>query len=626
MNRMRNNLSNRILSATNLPIVVSSILLLVPPLQSRVCGQCYVAGDFHQHTAFTDGAWSFQYIMARNYQYGLDWWANSEHGGGYTRNGKVSGKDLGLTFFWDGYNPNPIIGTVVMESRHQKMWRWQSLRDTSFQCVLAARTIYPDKFILQGYEMNVPGHEHASMGLIAHQFGPGPDVLPLAEFEYKFDNSDADTTGGLAQGWIKSISSGHVRALEAIAWLKNNYPTNSYLIPAHVERQSKYLVQDLRDMNNAAPGICFGFESMPGHQKSPHRGTYKISGPSYGACTYGGTGYFTARINGVWDALLSEGRHWWLMASSDFQDTTDDFYPGSYLKTYTCVAEKGNPQAIIDGLRSGNIYVVQGDLIDSLSFRAGTAMMGQTELITGTSTVLTIRVHDPETGNHNVFSSYTNPVLDHIDVIAGHVTGRIQPGSPGYTVDSVTTTQVIARFDAVGGIKDSRGIVSIPWMDEGNGWKEMSLVVNNITDSMYFRLRGTNHGLGIPDETDSTGNPLPDTLTYPNNGAKAFADLWFYSNPVFVKQSGPGGIPGSFREMLNINVRPNPTSGLIRIENPDGINPLVCEIFDLAGRKILESSFHGPAGTMDLSNNPGNVYIMKISSGQSEKIIKIIKY
>ena len=51
---------------------------------------------------------------------------------------------------------------------------------------------------------------------------------------------------------------------------------------------------------------------------------------------------------------------------------------------------------------------------------------------------------------------------------------------------------------------------------------------------MYLRLRGTNHPLNTPGETDGAGNPLPDIFEE-NSAAEAFSDLWFYSNPVFIQ-------------------------------------------------------------------------------------------
>ena len=504
----------------------------------------YVAGDFHQHTTYTDGSYSFAHVMAKNNQYNLDWWANSEHGGGFNRDGEVSGTDLGTTVYWDSYSPNPILGTVTSSSGHQNMWRWQSIRDYSFENVLSARNTYSNRMIFQGYEMNVPGHEHASMGLINNQFLATPNCNPLAEFEFKFDNSDVDLIGGVAQGWTKSTLSGHAKAVEAITWLQTNYPNTSYVIAAHPERKNLNNIAGFRDMNNAGPDVCFGFESMPGHQRGPDRGEYKASNGTVGTFTYGGCGIYAGKVGGLWDAMLSEGRGWWLFASSDFHSLTADFYPGEYQKTYTYVNNRYSPQSYVDGLRSGNSYIVNGDLIDSLQFRIGEsaampvyASMGETFVNTDGSVVIKIKVRDPQTPNNNTFSSYTNPELNHIDLIMGRVHGLVAPGSTNYSVDTVATTGVIARFDATGGVTSPNGVVSQAWTDLGNGWKEINYAYIGLADTAYFRIRGTNLGLGVQNETDANGNPLSDGLMAPNNPEKAYADLWFYSNPIYV--AGP---------------------------------------------------------------------------------------
>lgn len=525
--------------------VALALLLGTAGLSQQVKAQSYLTGDFHQHTTYTDGSYTIGHMMSKNNRFGLDWWANSEHGGGFTTNARVTGKDSNITAYWDGYTPNPIIGTSSMSGGHQVMWRWQMLRDSSFTEILKARLLYPSKLILQSYEMNVPGHEHGSMGLIANQFDATPNCNPIAEFEFKFDGSDADLTGGVAQGWTKSTLSGHAKTLEALTWLKTNYPTTSYLVPAHPERKPKasgYTIAGFRDMNNTAPGICFGFESMPGHQKDPGRGGYTST--AQGGGTYGGTGYFSAKVGGLWDAMLSEGRNFWLFANSDCHDEAGDFYPGEYQKNYTYTTGK-TAQNIVDGLRSGNTWVVEGDLIDSLIYKVETigiqkttAVMGSNLVIAkGQSVKITIKARDPQGTNYNTYSSYNNPVLNHIDIIKGKIGPKIQPADSRYDVDTVATTSVIARFDAAGGVTDSKNIVSKQWKSLGNGWVEMSLIVPNVTDSVYFRLRGSNLGLNVSNETDAAGNPLADALVGANDATKAFADLWFYSNPIFVYAS-----------------------------------------------------------------------------------------
>jgi hypothetical protein len=183
-------------------------------------------------------------------------------------------------------------------------------------------------------------------------------------------------------------------------------------------------------------------------------------------------------------------------------------------------------------LRSGNTFIVTGDLITGLTFTVDGAMMGQTLSTDREKVTVEIKVRDPDVSNFNTYSDYTNPELDHFDLIAGQVTGRISPDDPEYEKDHVSTTCVIARFDASGGLKDDSGLESQKWEDLGDGWKKITyqLVVQG---NMYVRLRGTNHHPGTPEESDGAGNPLPD-IAEENSAAKAFSDLWFYSNPVFI--------------------------------------------------------------------------------------------
>jgi hypothetical protein len=487
----------------------------------------YLTGDFHQHTTYTDGLWSFGHVMSKNYQFGLNWWANSEHGGAFNRNGAFSGTDLGISRTWD-----EMEGIVLKGLPNSNfMWRWQCIKEFSFHQILYYRGLYPGNLIIQGFEWNVPGHEHADVGIITHQFDSVPNADDLAEFEYKFDNSDTDTIGGKLEGWIKSTKDGHQKTLEAIEWAQKNHPGKSWVIPGHPDRQGLYSISDLRDMNNAGADVCFGFEGMPGHQKYTNRGAYSL-----GKGTFGGAGIMTAKIGGVWDALLSEGRHWWAFANSDFHDISMDFYPGEYQKNYVYVSDKKKPITFLNGLRSGNGYFVTGDLIDSLYFKVNKITIGGTCEISSDSVEITIRVHDPEGINNNIYNGYNKPILDHIDIIQGLVTDKIIPGSAEYTVDNVNTTKLITRFDSIGGIVDSKNLESKQWVNKENGWKEMKITIKNIAENRYFRLRGTNHGLNVNNETDSEGNPLSDDMMYPNNAQKAFADLWFYSNPIFVKR------------------------------------------------------------------------------------------
>ena len=531
---------------------VGTLLLLLGGRSAYGQDKChregrYIAIDFHQHTTYTDGSNPIATVMDKNDEFGLDWWANSEHGGvrytdgyGPILAGPPSQPYDDLTFarFWDNaavYPAGTILGDVKISGNHQGMWRWQSVRDFSFCDVLTARALY-DRPIVQGLEWNVPGHEHCSTGIIGDQFECNPNASAMAEFDYLFDASDTDgtltNTGGLEQGWTgKNFVNNHEKAVQAAEWMQFFYPWDSWMVPAHVERQKKYTVSDFRDLNNAAPSVCFGFESMPGHQKEPDRGSYGTNADGGG--TYGGCGIYAAKVGNLWDALLGEGRYWWLFASSDFHSTGADFWPGEYQKTYVKVADPDDPWSIVDGMRSGNIFVVEGDLIDALDFsvkyRDDDATMGETLVVKcdkrdksdgrrgkNEQVTITIRFHSPRLNNNG------DPVrVDHLDLIAGDITGLIPPGDPRYTNATNSTARVLARFKAG------------DWKTKKNGWKEI-VFQTRLQKHTYLRLRGTNNSLSSSQIDPATGDPALD-VPGTNTAAQAWSDLWFYSNPIFVK-------------------------------------------------------------------------------------------
>jgi hypothetical protein len=583
---------------------------------------CYVAGDFHQHTTYSDGSFSFGYMMEKNNKYDLDWWANSEHGGAFSRWGSVSGVDLKDTteVLWANTGIN-ILG----KANNGNMWRWQSIRDWSYRDIQLWRRVFSNKLIIQGYEMNVPGHEHASMCIIANQFNSdNSNVDPIAQFEYMFDNNDKDDTQ--PNGWTKSTKTGHEKAVEAVTWLQANYPSQSYLIPAHPERykyngNTGWNIEHFRDMNNAAPDVFFGFESVPGHQKSSKRGEYGSNRPSYGMSTYGGAGLMSAKVGGLWDALLSEGRHFWLFASSDCHDIKNDFYPGEYQKTYTYVEKKNDAQAVVDGLRSGNSYVVMGDLIDSLIFTVGSATMGQTYETKNTVIEVKIQVRDPQRNNNNTYSTYTNPELDHIDLIVGQYGSKVDPANTEeYKKDSVLTTKVVARYGKNAGYTDAAGITTQAWSEKSNGWKEIAIQYPiEVANKLYFRLRGTNHSVNKAGETDNYGNPLIDAEGE-NTAAKTFEDLWFYSNPIFVSNTA-ATVARAMSDKSEFLIFPNPADDEVRLSFSTPQSGFAM-IYNMTGgliRKVaLNNDNEKIISIRDLSNG---TYVVSVNNLPTQKLI-----
>ncbi len=563
-------------------------------------------------------------------------------------------------------------------SSYPVMWRWQSMQQYTYPIVSQIGK-EAGKPVFAGMEWVVPGHEHTSTSVTTDQFPvEGGNANGMAQFEYCFASNSEDTSGGGGQGWTCDVTPGdnaklikrftgtpvnygppdyngalgsdginvddtgdHVKSTAAVYWMQENHPGQAYAVPAHLERAGPfrpggnygYNVENLRDWNNAAPDVAFGFESMPGHQAAQDRGEYltQRSGgtvASAGLYTFGGTGCYAAAVAGkpgydvdnvtplttadfqpggkyyiagrpvqadpayvtvcqpgirtMWDALLTEGRKWWFFASSDWHNrgsygfnepqTTVDFFPGEYSKTHVFVRHQhvDDPaQDIVDGLRSGNSYVTGGDLITNLVFRAcgagKCATMGQTlEVPAGTDVEVQIRFRDPDGPNNSPYSfpnpalaqmPYPNiseplnkPTVRYVDLIKGFIrSATFTPQQANYTnPQPVMNVRLMAKFSADGPHK---------WTTNGQ-WKEMSYTLRKVDHDKYIRIRGSNLPPGTPNERDEDGNPLRDDLAnniactdaacqpggiaQHTNGVfdydvEGWGDLWFYSNPIFIK-------------------------------------------------------------------------------------------
>jgi hypothetical protein len=540
-----------VVMAVMVVLVVLALASAASAASKRSVGR-WVAGDIHTHTWLTDGKNTQGEVIRNAFEnYGLDYFANSEHGGQST------------------YGPAGI-GFVT------PVWRWITLTSYSYPIILDNRELYPERRIIQGVEWNAPTHEHVSVGIV----GGGNEPGGVSAFEYRFDAKDTDLSRA-AEG-TKEVSHTETDTvtglpikivdvpptsfdkvnktaddtISAVKWLDDSFSSDAYAIVNHPSRAQLWHVGDFRAMNDAAPEIAFGMEGLPGHQPDlVGRGgyDYKFSDPAVQARarTYGGADWMTAQVGGLWDSLLGEGRGWWIFNNSDFhtyqtqyKDAAGnyyatqyfDFWPGQYAKTWT-YTDKFTMDGLVEGMRSGNVFVANGDLINALDFTVAdgkrSAKMGATLSTTAGKTVtVTIAMKSPKMNENG------DPVkVDHVDLIAGDVTGPISPSSPDYTTkETNSSTKVITSFKS--------------FVNKA-GWLTASFKVKADKD-MYFRLRGTNLAPNTANETDAQGNPLIDEDSYldtPNPDPKAavktptvhgnlpeivWGDLWFYSNPVFV--------------------------------------------------------------------------------------------
>jgi len=208
------------------------------------------------------------------------------------------------------------------------MWRWQSIKEVEYP-IIVNRTPKYNKVLVEGLEWIVPGHEHTDVAVIAGQNPRGHgNADKMAEYEFRFDRADIDAIGLLDgnnnQVWPgkdnvnNNGTAGHQKAVSGVTWLQTHHPLQSYVIPTHTERagvfnptgSNGYNIEHFRDFNNAGPTVAFGIES-PGHmaQGNIAGGSGSYGTGAVGGGTYGFSGVYTAKVGGLWDGLLGEGRN-----------------------------------------------------------------------------------------------------------------------------------------------------------------------------------------------------------------------------------------------------------------------------------------------------------------------------
>ncbi|HLP14829.1 MAG TPA: hypothetical protein VK470_01145, partial [Bacteroidota bacterium] len=436
-------------------------------------------------------------------KFGLDAIAISDHGGHFFRvnNDFLRCDDEGNILSVRNYDS--LIATRA--ARFKTYSRSLQVAEKSFPEVLRLRNKYRNKLVIQGLEWDVPGHDHAAVGILSET------AEAIGDFNFIFDRRD--TLAEWRAGVIKRNKNKHENSLQGLTYLQERYPDASYFIVNHPSRLLMYTIADMRDFINTAPAITVGFEGMPGHQKNQGaRCKYDVDrgdGTNYHSKTYGGADFMLAKVGGVWDALLGEGRRFWVFTNSDFHRPSEDSWPGEYSVNHIWV-EDSSYAALIKGMKKGKIFVSAGHLVSELRFSAkadsgSTAEMGASLRVKkGTTVTITIGIKS---------GAYTdNPQdsvrLDHLDLIGGAVTGVVSPQSREYAAPVNPSTKIIKRFPIIKTDLQRDGFATVSY-------------TFRVDHSQYFRLRGTNIPVNTKNETDEDGNPLCDTLQGDNTEADA---------------------------------------------------------------------------------------------------------
>lgn len=449
----------------------------------------WLAGDHHVHSHYSVGwndattpptpiiAGDASNSIVRNagmaWQHGLAWMVSTDHGG-------------------------PNHSKVNLELAYPELVR--------------ARAAIPDIVLFYGMEFDTPAADHSSLILPRSE----QEHTDLFEIERRFAKRDAfprDPARDTEDAMLAALR--HMGALARPPVLIANHPARS---ATGLGVYGQDTPAEFRAWNDAAPRVAVGMEGAPGHQASALRrdGSLDTTGArgGYGRQpTMGGFDQMTARVGGLWDALLGEGRRWWITATSDehrhWRDGGSDFWPGEYAKTY--VLARRTHDDILDGIRAGRIFVTTGDLVSAVSVSARAAqgpgaaaaeIGGTLAVPAGAAVRVTIRVRDPEAPNHRG----ETPRVARVDLIVGQVTGPVADRA----ADANPTTRVVRRFTAA------------DWRREGETLV-MEHVLADVRAASYLRVRGT---------STSELEPAPDP-----QAEDPWRDLWFYANPIFLQPS-----------------------------------------------------------------------------------------
>jgi len=421
--------------------------------------------------------------------------------------------------------PTPILGgdaiyPIPVNARMARKYglRWMVSTDhggphhskidleRAYPALLQARKEVPDLVLFYGMELDSPGADHSSL-IIPHT----PDEAQrLYDLESRF---------AALEPWPEDPSwDREPRMLDALRAMQQLAPP-PVVIANHPSRSATGLGEygldspaELRDWNDTAKNIAVGMEGGPGHQAMAIRADGSLDpkgqrGYYLDYPTLGGFDQMTARLGGFWDSMLGEGRHWWITADSDSHAhwTRDggDFWPGEYAKTYVWTTP--DHASILQALREGRVFVTTGDLIAELELVARSdgheARIGETlDVAPGASVELEIRFLDPETKNPHG----DDPTVTRVDLIGGRVMGPARDRD----ADTNATTRVLGRF------------TFRAWKRNGD-YRVITYRLDGIANDAYLRVRGTN-GTEL--------EPLPDPP-----GEDPWSDLWFYSNPIFLR-------------------------------------------------------------------------------------------
>ena len=514
----------------------------------------WLVGDHHVHTQYShDAKYRINQQLDNAEEWGVDWLVFTEHS-------NFAHAEMG-------------VFTSLAEIQRERARR--------------------DLLIFQGIEWYIPAAEHCTV--FVH---PGEnEATTLRAFELAWD--------GKLNGWEKPAVGSpeeafqEQKAVEAIAWLGGQVDEgrvrDALIIANHPMRLGIDSPAEMRAWRDADPRIMIGMEGAPGAQGSAaslnvyegdQRGEYTNnprpdSYPGYAADMYrpyGGFDWMTATVGGLWDAMLAEGKPFFISSNSDnhltvkdtwaigpYPDTEpylslprefdrwavqgrrpdpvdtgrpqggSDYWPGQFSRNHTGVTERSYA-GVMAALRAGRNWVDHGHLLSGLEVRVNAAQPGKGKGrgkgrghgwgnaagglgVTLGGSLQARRGQDVEVSITVTTTDVHNfagilPHLAHVDVFSGPVTGPADRFQL-----RAPQTKVTRQFDTTG----RRGTFTLTHTFE------------DVQESFYLRLRGSDgnrHGAGYDGAAVDPAGPIRHGNAI--GEGDPWVDTWFYANPIFV--------------------------------------------------------------------------------------------
>jgi hypothetical protein len=421
----------------------------------------------------------------------------------------------------------------IVVADHGSMTHSKTVAKEALAELQSVRRQYPKLTIFQGVTWNMPMGEQSVVIM-----PPGADEGKLlAEFLTQYDSVCRTAEGKENTEEV---------AIDAVKSLLNMNPL-PLVIVTQPSRRGVLSPSRWRLLTETGPDVFRGFEGSPGHQAASLNGKARggYAGekrqnswdgyPLEAYRTYGGYDWMAAKVGGLWDALLAQGvplfmsatanshRHWQDLSQIDdssfetdgrtklsnkraTKSENEDFHPGEYSRTAVFVPTN-DPPAILQALRSGNSFTSLGNLIERCEILAISGnqvlSMGSTLVLPSADSPVTISIRIKQGKKRN--ANGDQPKLDHIDIIAGNIEEK------AYRKDSFNNP--------------STGVVSTltPAQATKKGdYLDYAFRIDKVQGNVYLRVRGTNRA--------NVQNPAEDS-----SSVKPWEDLWFYSNPIFVR-------------------------------------------------------------------------------------------